>query len=116
MHAYRDQYAQLFRGGRDIVLMAISTDSPEDLAAWARDDEFPFLFGSDAGAVLGMQYGAFIERPSGPLDNRTLFIVDHEGRIAYVAAPFREIDPMAYEELGEALERIAPPPAEEMDD
>ena len=109
MHAYRDQYAQLFRGGRDIVLLAISTDAPEDLAAWARDDEFPFLFGSDADAALGKQYGAFIDRPSGALDNRTLFVVDPEGHIAYVAAPFREIDPMAYDELGEALERIVPP-------
>ena len=112
MHAYRDQYAQLFRNGRDIVLLAISTDAAEDLASWARDDQFPFLFGSDAGAALGKQYGAFIDRPSGPLDNRTLFVVDPEGRIAYVAAPFREIDPMAYEELGEALERIAPPAEE----
>jgi peroxiredoxin Q/BCP len=109
MHAYRDQYAQLFRNGRDIVLLAISTDTAEDLASWARDDQFPFLFGSDAGAVLGKQYGAFIDRPAGPLDNRTLFVVDPEGRIAYLAAPFREIDPMAYEELGEALERIVPP-------
>jgi peroxiredoxin len=109
MHAYRDQYAQLFRGGRDIVLLAISADAPEDLASWARDDEFPFLFGSDPGAALGKQYGAFIDRPSGALDNRTLFVVDVEGRIAYVAAPFREIDPMAYDELGEALERIVPP-------
>jgi peroxiredoxin Q/BCP len=112
MHAYRDQYAQLFRNGRDIVLLAISTDTAEDLASWAWDDEFPFLFGSDAGAALGKQYGAFRDRPSGPLDNRTLFVIDPEGRIAYVAAPFREIDPLAYEELGEALERIAPPAEE----
>lgn len=112
MHAYRDQYAQLFRNGRDMVLLAVSTDAPEDLASWARDDEFPFLFGSDVGAALGKQYGAFIDRPSGPLDNRTLFVVDREGRIAYVAAPFREIDPLAYEELGEALKRIAPPAEE----
>jgi peroxiredoxin Q/BCP len=114
MHAYRDQYAQLFRGGRDIVLLAISINAAEDLAAWARDDEFPFLFGSDAGAAVGKQYGAFIDRPSGALDNRTLFVVDPEGRIAFVAAPFREIDPMAYDELGDALKRIVPPadPAE----
>ncbi|UCF39719.1 MAG: redoxin domain-containing protein [Gemmatimonadota bacterium] len=109
MHAYRDQYAQLFRNGRDIVLVAISTDTAEDLASWARDDEFPFLFGSDAGAAVGKRYGAFVDRASGPLDNRTLFVVDGEGRVAYVAAPFREIDPTAYEELGEALKRIAPP-------
>ncbi len=109
MHAYRDQYAQLFRTGRDVVLLAVSTDSPDDLASWARDDEFPFLFGSDEGARVGRQYGAFIERPAGALDNRTLFVIDPDGTIAYVAAPFREIDPTAYEELGSAIDRVAPP-------
>jgi peroxiredoxin Q/BCP len=106
MHAYRDQYAQLFNGGRDVILLAISTDTPETLASWARDDEFPFLFGSDANAAVGRQYGAFIERPSGALDNRTLFVVDPEGRITYVAAPFREVDPTAYEELGAEVRRV----------
>jgi peroxiredoxin len=114
MHAYRDQYATLFNGGRGVVLIAISTDGPEDLASWARDDEFPFLFGGDADGAVGKAYGAFVDRPSGPLDNRTLFVVDREGRIAYRAAPFREIDPTAYEELGEAIARISPQEDAEM--
>jgi peroxiredoxin len=109
MHAYRDQYATLFRLGRGVVLIAISTDAIDALASWAADDEFPFLMGSDEGASVGRQYGAFIERPSGALDNRTLFVVDPDGTIAYVAAPFRELDPTAYDELGAAIERIAGP-------
>jgi hypothetical protein len=35
--------------------------------------------------------------------------VDPEGVIGYVAAPFREVDPTAYDELADAIERIAPP-------
>ena len=70
MHAYRDQYASLFHGGRDIVLIGISTDSPEALQSWAQDDEFPFLFASDPGSGVGQHYGAFREgrerSPSGP--------------------------------------------------
>ena len=58
MHAYRDQYAQLFRNGRDVVLIAISTDSPEALASWAKDDEFPFLFGSDEGVEERQGWGS----------------------------------------------------------
>jgi len=112
MHAYRDQYATLFNGGRGVVLLAISTDGVEELASWARDDEFPFLFGSDVDGAVGKAYGAFVERASGPMDNRTLFVVDPEGRIAYRAAPFREIDPTAYDELGEAVARISPPAEE----
>jgi len=106
MHAYRDQYAQLFNDGQDVVLIAISTDPADTLAAWARDDQFPFLFASDTGAVVGKQYGAFIDRPNGAVTNRTLFVVNPEGTIAYVAAPFREIDPTAYEELGDAVKEV----------
>ena len=48
------------------------------------------------------------------IDNRTLFIIDTEGRFASRAVPFREVDPMAYTELGEPLERLAPVTAEGM--
>ncbi len=115
MHAYRDQYASLFRGGRDIVLIAISTDTPEALQSWAEDDEFPFLFASDPGSDVGQQYGAIREtRDGGLINNRTLFVVDAEGRVAWRAVPFRDVDPMAYVELGEALARIAPVTEAEM--
>ena len=110
MEAYRDQYARIFRGGRDIVLIAISTDDADDLASWARDADFPFLFGSDPESVVGKKYGAWRSLPGGgAIDNRTVFVIDAEGVIHYVAAPFREVDPTAYDELAEAVERIAGP-------
>jgi peroxiredoxin Q/BCP len=117
MEAYRDQYASLFRGGRDIVLLAVSTDSPEDLRDWARDADFPFLFGSDPDSRVGRAFGAYRDLGEGRYqNNRTLFVIDSEGRIGWRAAPFREVDPMAYEELGLALDRIAPPVEEGEDD
>ena len=109
MEAYRDQYAQLFRGGRDIVLLAVSTDSPDEQQSWAQDADFPFLFASDPAGEIGKRYGAFRSTGSGTIDNRTVFVIDPEGVIRWVAAPFREIDPVAYEELADAIERIAPP-------
>src|SRR5205814_5121410 len=69
MHAYRDQYAQLFHDGRNVVLIAISVDAADTLAAWARDDEFPYLFASDSGSVIGKTYGA--HNPKYGLDNRS---------------------------------------------
>lgn len=111
MEAYRDQYARLFRGGRDILLLAVSTDSPEDLRDWATDAEFPFLFGSDPKSEVGRAYGAYRDLGEGRfINNRTLFIIDRDGVIAWRAAPFREVDPTAYEELARALEAIAPAP------
>jgi peroxiredoxin len=108
MHAYRDQYAQLFNDGQDVVLIAISADPIDALASWARDDQFQFLVASDTGAVIGKMFGALASRPG--VTNRNLFVVGPDGTIAYRAVPFREVDPTAYTELGDALKRLVPPP------
>jgi peroxiredoxin len=107
MHAYRDQYAQLFHDGQDVVLIAISADPVDTLAAWARDDQFQFLMASDTGAVVGKMYGALASRPG--ITNRNLFVVGPDGNIAYRAVPFREVDPMAYTDLGDAVNKLVPP-------
>lgn len=104
MHAYRDQYAQLFKDGQDVVLVAISADPVDTLAAWARDDQFQFLMASDAGTEVGRMYGALAGRAG--MTNRNLFVVGPDGQIAYRAVPFREVDPTAYEELGTAIDEI----------
>jgi len=106
MNAYRDQYAQLFKNGRNVVLVAISADPDTALASWARDAEFPYLFASDTGSGVGRMYGAFVSRHG--LDNRNLFVVGPDGRVAYRATPFREIDPTAYTDLGKAIDGLAP--------
>jgi peroxiredoxin len=107
MHAYRDQYAQLFNDGQNVVLIAISVDPIDALAAWAHDDQFQFLMASDSGAAVGRLYGAITSR--GNQTNRNLFVVGPDGRIAYRAVPFHEIDPTAYAELGDAIHKLAPP-------
>ena len=106
MNAYRDQYAQLFKDGRHIVVIAISADPDTALASWARDAEYPFLFAQDTGLAVGKAYGA-LAKYSG-LTNRNLFVVGPDGRIAYRATPFREIDPTAYTELGAAVAKLVP--------
>lgn len=106
MHAYRDQYAQLFKNGNNVVLIAISADPVDTLAAWARDDQFPFLMASDADLAVAKQYGALATRAG--MTNRNLFVVGPDGKIAFRAVPFREIDPTAYTELGEVLGKLNP--------
>ena len=101
MDAYRDQYATLFKNGRGVVLIAISADPDTALASWARDSEYPFLFASDVATKVARQYGALAEDPG--LTNRNLFVVGPDGRIAYRAVPFREIDPAAYRDLAAAI-------------
>jgi thioredoxin-dependent peroxiredoxin len=106
MNAYRDQYAQLFRSGQNVVLIAISTDADTAQASWARDSQYPFLFLSDLDGAVGRAYGAAVA--GRVTDNRNLFVVGPDGRIAYRAVPFREVDPTAYTDLGTALDHIAP--------
>jgi peroxiredoxin Q/BCP len=106
MNAYRDQYAQLFRSGQNVVLIAISVDVDTALASWARDNQFQFLMASDSGGTVGRAYGAVV--PGRVVNNRNLFVVGPDGRIAFRAVPFREVDPTAYTELGAAVNAIMP--------
>ena len=105
MDAYRDQYATVFNGGKDVVLLAISVDSAEALGSWAKDAGYPFRFLSDPEGVAGRLYGAFSARWK--TDNRSLFVIGPDGRILHRQTPFREIDPTAYKELESAIDRIS---------
>ena len=107
MQAYRDQYARLFRSGQNVVLMAISNDAPQELASWARDEDFQFLFGSDPD---GSAYTAFggDPREGGTVGSRAVVVVDPDGRIAEVIPSFNQVDPGAYTRLQEAIDRVTP--------
>jgi len=104
MHAYRDQYAQIFKNGQNVILIGISADPVDTLAAWMHDDQMQFLMASDKDLSVGKQYGALAAR--GSMTNRNLFIVGPDGKIAYHAIPFREVDPTAYTELAAAVEKV----------
>ena len=110
MEAYRDQYATLFNNGRRVVVLAVSVDPDTALVSWARDASFPMLFASDPGGIVGRRYGAFDEKNK--LDDRSLYVIGPDGRIAYRAKPFRQMAADAYTELGAAVDRLSPPSAE----
>ena len=105
MEAYRDQYATLFKDGRKVVVIGISLDADTTLNAWMRDEEFPFVFVSDTGGVVGRLYGSYSEKDK--LDVRYLFVVDPGGKISHVMAPFHVLDPANYTELKAAVDSVA---------
>ena len=111
MQAYRDQYASLFRDGRNVVLIGISNDPAEELAAWARDEDFQFLFGSDPASDGYAAFGG-TPRDTGAVGSRAVIVVDPEGRIAHVIPRFNQVDPAAYEELKAAIDRVTPGPGD----
>jgi peroxiredoxin Q/BCP len=110
MEAYRDQYATLFNNGRKVVVIGISADADTTLASWARDDHFPMLFASDIGGKVGSLYDTYDSTRK--QDTRTLFVVDPDGRIAYIARPFRVLVAAAYTDLGAVIDKLEPLPAD----
>ena len=111
MRAYRDQYAELFNEGRNVVLMAISNDSPEEGASWLKDEDFPYLFGSDAEGASFTAFGGS-PRDNGMVGSRAVIVIGPDGRVAKVIPQFRQTDPTAYEELAAAIDEVTPEPDE----
>ena len=105
MEAYRDQYATLFNGGKNVVVIGISADADTTLAAWAKSSDFPMLFASDVGNEAGRRYGSF--DAARKLDTRNLFVVGADGRIAHVMMSFKVLSPDAYTELAAAVDKSA---------
>jgi thioredoxin-dependent peroxiredoxin len=106
MEAYRDQYAKLFHNGRKVAVMSISVDADTTLAAWAREEQFQMVFASDPGGKVGSLYDTY-DVPH-KTDTRTLFVVDPEGKIAYIARPFHVLAPKDYTDLGAVIDRLEP--------
>ena len=108
MEAYRDQYATLFNNGRKVVVIGISVDADTTLASWARDADFPVVFASDTAGRVGVAYGAYVE--ANKTDNRSLYVIAPDGKIAYKTQPFRVLVAEAHTELADAIDKLSPPP------
>src|SRR5213082_3232377 len=106
MEAYRE-YATLFNNGRNVTVIGISVDPDTALASWARDEDFPVVFASDPGGKVGQLYAAYDAKNK--LDNRSLFVIRPDGRIAYVTKPFKVLTPSAYSDLAAVVDSLAPP-------
>ena len=107
MTAYRDQYASAFNDGNNVHLIAISDDTPEVQASWAKDADHQFLHASDAGSATFIAYGGD-PRPGGQVGARSVVVIGPDGRIAELIPAFNQNDPMAYEHLAEVIDRVTP--------
>jgi len=65
------------------------------------------VFASDSGSVVGKMYGAYDAQNK--VDNRSLFVVGPDGRIAYVTKPFKVLSPASYTDLAAAIDKASPP-------
>ena len=103
MEAYRDQYATLFNNGKNVAVIAISTDDDTVQANWAKEKNFPVFFASDPDKSAGNAYD--VAYPIGNLERRVLFVIGADGRVAHIMRPFKELVADSYTELGEAVRK-----------
>ena len=105
MHGYRDQWATLFNGGKGITVIAISMDADTTQMDWAKEAKLPMTFASDMKGEAGKLYGAYVD--GRPVENRLLYIVGPDGKIAWTAKPFKPMVADSYSELGTEVKKVA---------
>ena len=105
MTHYRDKYAELFNSGKGVTVIGVSADADTTLANWAKEAGFPMLFASDILGEMGKLYGAYSEKAK--VENRLLFVVGPDGRIAYTVKPFKPMVEDSYTDLGAAVKKIS---------
>lgn len=107
--AYRDQYATIFNGGKGVVAISISSDGADELAAWAKEANFPVLFASDTSGEIAEKY-ATTGTGIGPMKKfykRVVFVVGPTGKIAQVFRPFSALSAEGYAQLDSAVDRVS---------
>jgi len=104
MESYRDKYADVFQGGRKVTLIGVSIDPDTALISWATDAKFPFRFAADTERKVGVAYGA---NAGTGYHKRHLYVIDPQGRIAYITTPFNQMSADAYTDLGSAIGKAA---------
>jgi len=107
--AYRDQYATIFNDGKGVVDISISSDNINELASWARDENFPVLFASDTTGEVAEKY-ATTGSGIGPMKKffkRVVFVVGKDGRVAHVMRPFSALSQDAYAQLDSVIDRVS---------
>lgn len=81
----------------------------DELAAWAKDANFPVLFASDTSGDVAEKY-ATTGVGIGPLKKfykRVVFVVGKDGRITQVFRPFSALSQDQYAQLDSAIDRAA---------
>jgi len=105
MTGYRDQWATLFNGGKGITVIAISMDADTTQMDWAKEAKLPMTFASDMKGEAGKLYGAYVD--GRPVENRLLYVVGPDGKIAWTAKPFKPMVADSYSELGTEVKKVA---------
>lgn len=96
---FRDEYATLFGGGSDVVVLPVSKDDLASHQSWAQEMKFPFVLLSDPQLTLAEKYGS----KGASWANRTVFVIGKDGKVAYRDLRFNALGEGAYKSLADAV-------------
>jgi peroxiredoxin len=101
MTTFTEQFAELF--GPKVIVMGISVDSLTTHQSFATSLGMPFKLLSDPDQTVARRYQS---AGDGGYDERTVYVIDRAGKIAYRNMDFGAVDPQAYEDLKAAVRRV----------
>ena len=102
MCAMRDNFSDL--ATLDAVVLPISGDYEYSHHEWAKFHNLPFRLLADHSHAVSRMYNSF-NQESG-FDNRTVYVIDRQGKIAYVDPKYTVRDMNSFEKLKEALKGL----------
>lgn len=102
MCSFRDNFTELASLGIDVY--GISGDYPHSHREWARHLNLPFALLSDHRHTVSRLYQSFNE--SSGYTRRTVFLIDRNGRIAYMDLNFGSSNEESYAHLYEAVRKL----------
>jgi len=100
----RDHFDSL--AGPDVEVLAISGDYPYSHHEWAKQHNLPFALLSDSRHTVAPAYDSY--NASSGYNKRTVFIIDKEGRFAYIDLEYSTRDMTSFNKLREALSSMKP--------
>lgn len=99
----RDNFAAL--GGLNADVVGLSGDYIFSHHEWAKYHNLPFRLASDHNHAVAKRYGSYNDEYG--YNKRTVFVVDHAGKIAYEDLAYSPRDSVSFMKLQGALKTLA---------
>jgi peroxiredoxin len=99
----RDNFAAL--GGLNADVVGLSGDYVFSHHEWAKYHNLPFRLASDHNHAVAKRYGSYNDDYG--YNKRTVFVVDHAGKIAYEDLAYSPRDSVSFMKLQGALKTLA---------
>ena len=97
--ALRDNFSRLGAANADVI--GLSGDYVYSHYEWAKHHNLPFRLASDHNHAVAKRYGSYNEASG--YNRRTVFVVDKQGKLAYIDMAYSPRDSVSYEKLQAAL-------------